>query len=374
MKIGILTNYNGPNYGAMLQAFALRRKLEDLGHKVVFLRSIWNLHWYVPLWKCFYGWNLHGVRSKFRDHFRYPITAFSAGFPETAPLPDFAAHVRATSDLDAVIVGSDQVWNPRWVLPWIDIQFLGFAPDSCRKIAYAASFSVDEWGDEKRQETGSLLRRFDAISVRETNGERIVRSLCGRNARTVLDPVLLHDAEFYRSFSATKTESDDKSFFTYFAGSTPVASEQRCIKAMREIWPDARHESDKIPIGRGPFARLTDQLGISGAVPVADWLGLIDGASFVLSDSFHGTAFSILFHRPFAVRLFEGCDRGMNQRILSLLDILGLRHRVFTDESISRLSSIVASPIDWKGVDALLAEQREKSVAFLESVLPAVKP
>ena len=366
MKIGLLTNFNGPNYGAMLQAWALWRTLAERGHEVTFFHSIWNGWWDVPLWKCFYGRSLHGMRSKFRDHFRHPITAFSQSFPATPHLRDFAAHHAAAAGFDAVIVGSDQVWNPRWVLPWLDIQFLGFVPDGCRRIAYAASLAVRSWGSEKRAEAGALLRRFDAVGVREKSGEDVVRSLADVPVRTVLDPVLLHGPAFYEPMFSDVAPPERSTIFTYFAGSTPVAAEARCLRAALSHRPKAELRSDKIPAVRGLPGRLLHRCGIDGAVPVASWLAGIARSSFVLSDSFHGTAFALLFHRPFAVRLFRGADEGMNERLRSLLDLVGLPERAFCDDELPRLPSLLDRPVDWAAVDRRLAAARADSLAFLE--------
>ena len=372
MKIGILTNYNGPNYGAMLQAWSLWKTLQDKGHEVVFLKSIWNLHWYVPLWKCCYGWNFHGMRSKARDHFRYPITDFSRMLPETEPLRDFEKHAAIAKELDAVIVGSDQVWNPRWVLPWLDIQFLGFVPDTCRRIAYAASFAVEEWGDMKRNEVARLLNRFDAISVREKSGEGIVRSLADVKVKTVLDPVLLHDSEFFRPLVSVTDDCSIRKVFTYFAGFTSAACERQCVAALLKLFPDACHVSDKTPVGGPIFSKLFTRIGVNGAISVSDWLGEISRASFVLTDSFHGTACSVLFHRPFAVRLFDDANRGMNERLHSLLELVGLHNRIFTDSSIDDLRRIAATPIDWDLVENRLSKLRADSISFLENALGIV--
>ena len=202
MKIGIVTFYRSLNYGAMLQAFSLMKYLERRGHTVEFLT---HSHAFVPrqsVLRMFLTRSLKGyltnVKNKIEAYLSYSITRFADSFPATDLLRDISDFRMKCSCYDAVIVGSDQMWNPRWVVPhFIPFVFLDLLSCKCKRISYAASFSTNAWNGGCEKEVGSLLRRFDAISVREKSAVNLVRELSGREAEQLADPVLLNESSFF---------------------------------------------------------------------------------------------------------------------------------------------------------------------------------
>ena len=205
MKIGIVTFFRVANYGAMLQANALRRFLESMGHEVVFISHPRVVATKMPLWRVFVSRGLKGVKIKLKNYVRHSITDFAATFPQTKLCRTMDEVRQATADCDAFIVGSDQMWNPMWCsgrhLPLV---MLNFAPEGKPRIAYAASFGTTVWReDQDAKQAGELLRKFAKISVREESGVKLANELSGRtDAVQMLDPTLLHSADFYRKIIA----------------------------------------------------------------------------------------------------------------------------------------------------------------------------
>ena len=247
---------------------------------------------------------------------------------------------------DLIIVGSDQVWRPKYVCE-LENMYLKFVPDDIKKIAYAASFGVDTWeyNAEQTETCAKYAKRLDAISVRETTGVELCRTYLGVNAQHVLDPTILAGAEAYKPLLKEKTEEEDY-LFAYILDITP--EKQSYVESM------AKSKGLKVII-RGADKNST--------LSVEDWLSMIANSSMVVTDSFHGTVFSILFHKEFysIVNVARG-----GTRFVSLLSPLGLEHRM---GDVSQLQSLELSPVDWKQVDHILDSQRQDCINFLTNAL-----
>lgn len=376
MKIGIVTFFRVPNYGAMLQAYALRRFLETMGNEVVFVAHPRLVATRLPLWKCFVSRSLKGVIVKLKNYVRFPMTEFAAAYPQTKICRTIDEVRDATSDCDAFIVGSDQMWNPMWCtganLPLVMLDFVqGRKP----RIAYAASFGTTIWReDQDARHAGELLRKFSGISVREESGVKLVTELSGRSDTVcLLDPTLLHSADFYRKIIVESHVSIPKrtepTIFRYMLDEwDDSATSQKAFEFVKEKLKLVQSDSDRISV-RGILAPLCRLLGVTAKVPVPTWLAKIAAADFVFTNSFHGTVFAILFHRPFVSILLRGSMSGMNERALSLLKKLGLESRaVYADDTIA-LEAAIASLIDWDKVEVARKSAVEESLAFFGECL-----
>ena len=384
MKVGVLTFFRNANYGAMLQARALCSFLESSGFDVVFLDTVvQTLHRRGLLGTCARSalGLMAGDRKRMRGTFRSflraraesSIESYADSFPVSPPLRSEGALRAYAKGLDAVVVGSDQMWNPHWALPYLPIVFLGFAPPGCRRIAYAPSFGVSEWGNDRREDAASFLRQFHAISVRETGGEGIVRALFPEaSVQTVLDPTLLIGSAFWRKqLPEESTSNAGRYSFSYFLRWT------RRLEAVQ--WNDrlsALSAGEEVlgvsaPVRGRILRHLCSRNGVSGKIDVSEWLVRIANARFVITNSFHGTVFSILFHRPFAVVLLDRSKAAsdMNGRIYSLLDMLGLSDRMLPASAFDALADVRSHPIDWDAVESRLDLERKRSAAFLLDAL-----
>ena len=361
VNVGIMTLPFNVNYGGILQAAALYRFLQDNGFRPVMLDRardqkptklvMRKLAENLPIA------DIKGYRSRAeRSRLHRPFIAQSMP-NRTKPLrsQQNLADAVARHSLDAVIVGSDQVWRPEFhgdhspLLYW-----LNFAnPQTTRRIAYAASFGKAEWErPDLDTAIAPLLRDFTAVSVREESGLAICEQHFGYDkASLVLDPTLLVDSAFYDDLTEDDASSDGV-FLNYIlslANADTVA-----LEGVGRALPGVTHTR---------FLRLAKG---GDDVTIPQWLGLFRRASHVFTDSFHGTVLSILAHRPFValVNEFGGVDRFTN-----LLKMLGLEDRLVRSVDPQQVQALLAQPIDYAAVDARLAELRLRSRNFLMEAL-----
>lgn len=323
MKVGIYTLPFHSNYGGILQAWALQETLKKAGFDPVFLRqpgfqAPWALQPLaigrrallrfrgspVPLLARFHDERLetHIVRFWRKKLQLSPVLGNSF---------ERAAFVRKEG-LRAVVAGSDQIWRPGVTNPSYYLDFLDDVP-SVRRIAYAASFGCDQpdFGTET-EHYGELIRKFDMISVREDDAVSLCERLAGIRAEHVVDPTLLLSTADYEAVATPKWNGGPIGYF--LAGAKHFRSllgeVSRRLGTTLTILPTA---SDKV-----------DDLFPEPMPSVEDWIGTIATSNCVLTDSFHGTVFAILFRKPF-VSLDNGSGAG---RIRSLLRLLGMEERM----------------------------------------------
>ncbi len=260
------------------------------------------------------------------------------------------------NDIDCVLVGSDQVWREEYS-PYIEDYFLGFLPENSkiRKVAYAASFGVSEnfISEKHLYRCISLASNFDALSVREESGVKIMKDVFGLKAKQVLDPTLLLSADEYLKLIESKDiingglvtyildENDEKSAIINSIG--------KPVKQMT-ISPPHYKNGDKRQL-----------------VSISEWLGAFAGASFVITDSFHGCVFSIIFKKPFIV--IANRDRGLD-RFNSLLNQLHVKDRLILnlDEFLEKHECFL-SPINYTQVCQCLDVENKDSLEYLKAVL-----
>lgn len=331
MKIGILTLPLHTNYGGILQAYALQTVLERMGHEVVVIDkpnvkpapSLFTLG--KRIIKRLLGYRV-GVFSERKHNRTYPIVS-----QHTQPFIDKYIHRKVVhspeelqeSDFDAIVVGSDQIWRPKYYGK-IENAYLAFAKGwNIKRVAYAASFGTDEWEytPEQTKRCGELLKKFDALSVREASGVGLCREHFGVEALHVLDPTMLLDKEDYiRLIEAAGTPKSKGTLLNYILDET---SEKRALiewiakeKGLVPFRVNSRVEDRTAPLEE----RIQP--------PVEEWLRGFYDAEFVVTDSFHACVFSILFGKPFVV--VGNKERGM-ARFDSLLKMFGLEDRLVSN-------------------------------------------
>ncbi len=336
MKTGILTFHNADNYGSVLQAYALKSFVESLETVTeccivnflppnqeklyaIYLKnnSIINV---IKNLRAFCFRKLLKDRKETFKEFRRNRLKIKDEASEFASVED-----RRLNDFDAMIVGSDQIWNPRS----IDFSLFYFVPEfGGKKIAYAPSFGNGTIEDfEKRNlqgSVGSALKLFDAVSVRETSGISIIEQLSGKKAITVMDPTLLIGDKWNEV--ASDYGKNEKYIFFYAIDYNPEAIEM--VKRISKItrWPvKVIFSSNRVyrTLGKGfKWVNVTSP---------EDFLGLVKNAELVLSSSFHGTAFSVIFRKKFYA--LEAHRNGIvykDQRIHNLLSKINLEERIIT--------------------------------------------
>lgn len=355
MKIGILTQHFLLNYGGIIQNFALQQVLLKLGHEPLtfehdtcYSRTRWFLRSAKHVLK---SHSLKGIPA-------YPTYQGRIGNKNfikfvlknirSVTVKDFTPDLTQKYGLDAYIVGSDQVWRPAFNLgPRLGNMFLDFAGDDVKKISYAASFGCKEWEYTEEQERmcGKLAKRFEAISVREASGVDLCKEHFGVDATLMLDPTLLLNKEDYGKV-CHDVPKKEKHIFVY----SLVVSEG--VLAVAE----------KVAEAMG-LSIIVKQAGrkVKKEDTIEDWFAEFRDADYVVTDSFHGMVFSIIFNKPFSIVMNPS---GGNDRYLSLLSQLGLMERIVSDEL-----QPVFSAIDWSDVNHRLTEQRKASFEFLKTNL-----
>ncbi len=351
MKIGIFTQPLKENYGGILQNMAMQRVLRRMGHYPV---TIDYDTWRPPL--------LGRIRLKVHRFFKKSKSIGCRNDIDRFILAQINVTTKVTTDrqlrhcmrynqFDVVLTGSDQVWR-RAYNPRLDWAFLSFA-NGLPRIAYAASIGVEYWDFtlEETSRCASLLKDFIAVSVREASAVELCRKYLGRNdVKVVLDPTMLLDASDYPSKNGAAT--DRPYVFTYILDWDDCKG--RIVESLNKKLGLPEYSSEYNSFGKKREKRLS----------IEGWLAGISNANLVICDSFHGTAFSILNHRPFVV--LYNPERG-NTRMQWLLELFGLKGRMIAGESEIKL----LEPIDWNSVDAILKREREKSVSFLRQALDA---
>lgn len=361
MRIKTITCHDVYNVGASLQAYALEQYLTGQGHDVEIidykpdylsrhysLSVVSNPRFDHPLVRQTYllaklpGRLMarFGGRKRNFDLFRQSMLRV------TAKRYDSAAALRDDPpEADAYIAGSDQIWNPLFPNGKDEAFFLAFVPDGKKRISYAASFAVEELAGEDRARMKPWLEKLDAVSVREASGVRLLESM-GLQGVQVCDPVFLLTRE---QWAALAVQQPGGVFVYDFDSSEQV-----------QQMADALSESLNRPIvsvfPMAHAARVCRNMG------PREFLGAIASADVVLSNSFHATAFALLFHKDFFV--VERREK-INTRMRDLLESVGLAGRMIG----SAAETVDAAPIDWEDVDHRLQRAIQHSRAFLRECL-----
>ena len=371
MRIGILTLPLHTNYGGILQAYALQTVLERMGHEVhVIEKNRRPLS--IPIQKMPFCYGKRIVKNiigrkcpifyeqkynREQPIIRQNTDKFIKKYIHIAEYDDFSDIKE--SEYDAIVVGSDQVWRPKYFgLNQIENAYLKFAEGwNIKRIAYAASFGTDEWEYTPKQteECGRLLRMFDVVSVREDSAVNLCKKHFGVEAQHVLDPTMLLNREDYiKLFEAVDTPKSKGNLLCYILDETE--EKKALIKRIAD-------EKGLIPFNvKSQSDDINSPLSERVQPPLEQWLRGFYDAEFVVTDSFHACVFSILFNKPFIV--YGNVDRGLS-RFKSLLTMFGLEDRIITNV----IDEVNSSEIDWNRVDRILNDRIILSENFLINYL-----
>lgn len=348
MRTGIVTQIMAKNYGGILQNWALQQVLKDLGHEPVtidvglkysfsrYLLGCANVMFYNFLGKHrlfpqipFRGKSIPKITGEFI--FQNILT--------TKPMKEYSSQIIEKYNIEALIVGSDQVWRPLYNSS-IEDMFLRFASNCLLKsrISYAASFGVDTWeySIEETNRCADLAKTFNAISVREVSGVKMCEEYFGVHATHVLDPTMLLPIERYLKL-CDHIEVEKEPFMAVYCLDSSTSFNEKVKEKATQL--------DLVPKYFSAHSKLS--------LSIPQWLAMFRDASFIMTDSFHGTVFSILFNKPFVV--IKNDARG-NARIESLLSTFSVNENF--DNSI-----------DWFDINSKLLKLRGKSLYFLKDNL-----
>lgn len=362
MRIGILTYHNAINYGAVLQAYALQKVLKILGFESEIInyscpgvekqyrRKKISDHAY---WKVYISDFLSGHRldKKKTEFYKFMNNYFVLSEKITTLTSDFS------DKYDAIIVGSDQVFNPKNTEG--DSTFLLDFESNSKKIAYAASIGDNSflklWKKKYDIDYISLLRNFDNLSFREEAASAFVSDLLGGSYATVLDPVLLAGFDVWKEF---QEQPQEEYIFVYNLGNIPLLA--KCTKTLSKKTGLKVYVVNKDVKGDYMF-RASEN--VSSLSPT-DFLRMLSGAKYVITDSFHGTAFSVLYHKDFTSVVNP--DRvNTNSRINNLLKKVRLEERIASAQGEFKYDAITT----YREVDNEVERMRKNSIEWLCNAL-----
>lgn len=362
MKINTITLHGAHNFGAMLQAFALKDYLSQQGHEVSIIDF---LHPSVTE---------HNRHVKFSTNPKTLVRsamALPAFFFWKRRFQKFEAFKNETMNLtrrytsiaevqndppqaDAYICGSDQIWNPE--RNFNPLYMLDFGDSVVKRISYAASLGVDSASEEKLKELGEYLDRFDAISVRETSGAQLVAK-AGKKAEVVVDPSLLLDQDQWKKIAVPYTGTG-KYILTY------------CLEESEEFNAVLKKVADEtglpvVRVGGAVKNRITPVNHFIRDAGPYEFLGLLLNAEYIVTNSFHGTAFALNLGKPL-VGIRHSCR---NARMTTLLNSLGWPDSQVGNESTASDILEIANTRANEVNESSLVDCRKVSVEFLQQSL-----
>ncbi len=346
MRIALITMHAVDNYGSTLQAYATVKKLEEMGHEVEIID--YRIPVPTPFLKKVLLMPKHIKFARFRKSHYHHITRQFHSMEELQHNPPKA---------DCYLVGSDMVWNSEITKDTAKSFFLDFGDESVIRAAYAPSFGMLEWEDTdwlQKKDVLKLLNRFHFISVRETFGKDILQKDFGiNNAIQVVDPTLLFDN--YSELTGDIIQTNELVIYKLLANSPGFYDKAKEVAAELKITPRSI----------GSIRRIK---GVKCGYPegVEGWIRRIGGAKFVITDSFHGTIFSILYHRQFI--LYEKSPK-LTSRMRSILLLLGLEDRIISkDATPMEIKNKLLEKIDYDKVQGRLMELRKTSNDYLNHI------
>lgn len=374
-KIAILTQPLHINFGGTLQAFALQKTLISMGYEVETLNYQWKK---ISDLKKLLSALKHKILSNTKV---YPFfekelevlksehTKFIDKNIKYSPILYSVEEVKKYFDskkFDAIVVGSDQVWRVAYS-PRIESFFLDFLSDKkgIKKIAYSASFGIDDWqfDNEKTLEIKTLLHKFNAVSVRENSGVNLCQQYLDMKVKHTLDPTLLLEAkEYLQLIKGIQKDSDNTgNIFLYILDKN---------KDKEKIINTISKKLDKEIFYNQPEKTVKESFIIGDLEPyiyppIENWIKSFIEADFIVTDSFHGTVFSIIFNKPFISIVNK--ERGAS-RFESLLEQLGLMNRM-VNVSSEISDDLIHDEIDYDLVNRKLIDLKLKSINYLNEVL-----
>ncbi|MDQ1298056.1 MAG: hypothetical protein QG558_595 [Campylobacterota bacterium] len=366
MKIALITIHNANNYGAILQTFALQKILMQYGD--VEIINYDNKHISIDFDLIRIKPTFHGLLGTGKDIFRL--------FPRHRVLKNFkqfiAQNMKLTKKMstheflfghagsfDVYVAGSDQIWNPACISGNCSIDpvyFLDFAPKEAKKLSYASSMGSYRYSEEEKKRIKELLKDFDMVSVREKDGQTMLQEILERPVHHVVDPTLLLSKNEWLEVLGKnrKLKQEEKYILLYSVPKTKLIR-----SAVEYFSKKLGLKVIAIDQGLSTVGKVDKQIRDAGPI---EYLSLFSNAEFVITDSFHGTCFSVNFQKPF-VAIAPGKH---SNRIESLLSLIGLQDRIVRrEEEFANLNI----EIDFEEANNKLDSLRKQALSLLSKAL-----
>lgn len=364
MRVAILSTEMVANYGGVLQNYALQERLREMGHYPITMDKV---YYTIPLSNYIKAqiktavFKLLGKSGRSFYPAYPPVVQRNKNFNRfvknhinvTHPFVYYSKSILEKAKVSAIIVGSDQVWRRAYYEPDLMLDhYLMFAESlKVRRIAYAASFGIDELDYEETlaEQCKELLHKFDIVSVREHSGIDICKKSFDVEAQLMPDPTLLLDRQDYEKLCDNIPKRTDKFLLSYL-----LDMDEQMKKTVSEF----AHNR-----GLSVVFCTSDAVNMPS---IEEWLGLFRDAEFVITNSFHGTVFSIIFNKEFYAVVNN--ERGAS-RFTTLLAQLNLKnHLLGSWHSLTDQYEY----IDWNNMNKLKCEIKTKGISFLNESLKAI--
>ncbi len=356
-KIGILTFQQADNYGAILQAYALKQVLLGLKHQVDIIN--YDCEAIKKTYQLFFPLSFRPIelldkliKFPLRYANKYQFERFRKKYLGNMPLIKADKLALLNDQYDLFIAGSDQIFNLR-LTQFDNTFFLPFA-DIKKSFSYAASFGIsfDKLNDQEKVFIRNNLRHFQRISVREAQGVEIVERLAKKVALSHLDPTLLLKKEHWKRF---QTSPSQKPYILLYLMHQDIS----LINFARNLSQRTGYKIKYIPCE----VKIRGLRGTKKIMPsISQWVSLFLNAQYVVTNSFHGLAFSINFNKPFFVgRLPE--EAATNSRLENLMGLIDQSNRFYTNFIDNR-----DKPIPWKRINSILDRERQKAFTYLKEI------
>ena len=357
-RVGVLTFHDYDNYGAGLQSYALQKKLLEAGYDAELINySCPYIH---------HRFTLSSLKKKGFVDYAYGVIGHICYMPRRKGFSRFRRQLRISPQVisceelsalsagyDVVVAGSDQLWDCS-LTDYDRTYFLNFTAEGTRRISYAVSMGEHYPDESFRQTMAQDLAAFDTILMREGYGADFVCTLTGKRPKVACDPTLLLTGEEWSRLAGEENPEKEGYILVYQLGVSPSLVRQAVELSKRTGL--ALHF---IPFPLVGLARAH----IHPAADPCKWLRLIRDAEYVISDSFHGIVFSLLFERNFYAKV-DG--QHVNRRLMELLEQVGMTDRILSDQM---LPPDAAASMDFTGCQEILDGIREKSLRLLNGAL-----
>lgn len=341
MKIGILTYHDGINHGTFLQCYSLFRTIENLGHEAEIINYKNFKHW-LKEYKSFL-WtknpdlllkNINKIRKFKKNQSLYKLSKFT-----------FTHKKLAKKHYDKIFIGSDEIWNYKTQLVGVDLAYFGNALNAGKINSYAASFGNVNINDNIPLEITENLKKLENISVRDENSKNIISKLLNIEAPIVVDPTLLYDLK------KEEKKCPYKNFILVYA----TNFDNHIIEKIKKTAKELNKEIISISYNNA----WCDKNIIS--IDAFEMLAYFNNADYVLTNTFHGTIFSILYNKKF----LSIPHIGKVNKIKNLLCQFELESRLADNADIEKL----IAEIDYNDVNKMIEVEKEKSMKLLITML-----
>lgn len=356
MKVGILTFHKAVNYGAILQAYALHKALENeqIDNEIVDytnnkIDNNYKLFTHKSMKRFISDICYSYIKIKKKRKFNCFMREHIKLSKECKSYEDLK---KIDNEYDAFITGSDQVWNYKHT--GMDKgYFLNFTSENRKKNSYAASFGIDEIPKEQKEEYYEMLKDFNNISVRENGGKKIIKDLLQKECSVNIDPSFLIPKEEWRRILKKPKEKDYILIFVMQKNKTIFEFAEKLAK---------EKNLEIIYISDSFKKRIKGKYKYT--LSPTEWLGYFFNAKYIITNSFHGLAFSLILNKNFFVELQKPPATG-NARLEQLIELFKVQDR----KIINGRNENINSDINWGYINNIIESEKNKSLLYLEAII-----